>query len=107
MKRFVRRLGHSILVVWAVVSIAFVVNHVLPGDPARMVAGPQARPADVARIRSLLGLERPPLLQYMLFWRRLVHTGPRSRPSRDRMRATSAGRACGPATMRAGSPGST
>lgn len=63
--------------VWAVVSIAFAVNTLLPGDPARLVAGPQARPADVVRIAGQLGLDRPPLVQYALFWRRLVHIGPR------------------------------
>jgi peptide/nickel transport system permease protein len=76
MRRFAQRLGWSLAVVWAVVSIAFAVNTLLPGDPARMVAGPQARPADVARIASQLGLGRPPLVQYGLFWRRLVHIGP-------------------------------
>jgi peptide/nickel transport system permease protein len=60
-----------------VVSIAFAVNSLLPGDPARMVAGPQARPADVARIAQQLGLGRPPLVAYALFWKRLVHVGPR------------------------------
>jgi peptide/nickel transport system permease protein len=76
MSRFGRRLGWSVVVVWAVVSIAFVVDHVLPDDPARMVAGPQARLADVARIREQLGLGRPPLVQYTLFWKRLLHLGP-------------------------------
>jgi peptide/nickel transport system permease protein len=75
--RLLRRLGWSLLVVWAVVSLTFVVSNVLPGDPARMVAGAQARPADVARIRTQLGLDRPPLAQYALFWKRLVHVGPR------------------------------
>jgi peptide/nickel transport system permease protein len=42
-----------------------------------MVTGPQARPADVARVRAQLGLDRPPLVQYALFWSRLVHGGPR------------------------------
>jgi peptide/nickel transport system permease protein len=64
--------------VWAVVSIAFAVNILLPGDAALMVAGPQARPADVARIRQQLGLDRPPAVQYVRFWRRLVHFGPRA-----------------------------
>jgi peptide/nickel transport system permease protein len=64
-------------VVWAVVSIAFAVNVLIPGDAARLVAGPQARPADVARIREQLGLDRPPLVQYARFWGRLVHLGPR------------------------------
>ena len=71
-----RRVGWSIFVVWAVVSIAFAVNNLVPGDPARMVTGPQARPAEVARVRAQLGLDRPPLVQYALFWRRLVHLGP-------------------------------
>ena len=50
MRRLAQRVGWSVFVVWAVVSIAFAVNNLVPGDPALMVAGPQARPADVARI---------------------------------------------------------
>jgi peptide/nickel transport system permease protein len=76
MKRLLRRLGWSLFVVWAVVTLAFVVSNVLPGDPARMVTGVQARPADVARIRDQLGLNRPLAAQYALFWKRLVHVGP-------------------------------
>jgi peptide/nickel transport system permease protein len=77
MSRLLRRLAHGALVVWAVVSIAFAINTLVPGDPARMVAGAQARPADVARIREQLGLGAPPLVQYARFWKRLVHVGPR------------------------------
>jgi peptide/nickel transport system permease protein len=77
MRGLARRIGWSLAVVWAVVSIAFAVNNLLPGDPARMVAGAQARPADVARLREQLGLGRPPVVQYALFWKRLVHVGPR------------------------------
>jgi len=77
MRRVLRRLGWSVVVVWAVVSLAFAVNNLLPGDPARMVAGAQARPADVARIRAQLGIGEPALVQYVRFWRRLVHVGPR------------------------------
>ena len=77
MRLLLRRLGWSVFVVWAVVSIAFVVNNLLPGDPARMVAGAQARPADVERIRQQLGLGDPAIVQYARFWRRLVHVGTR------------------------------
>ena len=76
MRHQLRRLGWSVFVVWGVVSIAFVVNTFVPGDPARMVAGAQARPADVERIRQQLGLGDPALVQYAHFWRRLVHLGP-------------------------------
>lgn len=78
MSRLLGRLAWSAFVVWAVVSIAFAVNTLVPGDPARMVAGAQARPADVARIREQLGLNAPPLVQYARFWKRLVHAGPRA-----------------------------
>lgn len=62
--------------VWATVTIAFLVNNALPSDPARMVAGQQAPAEAVARVRSELGLDRPLLVQYGLFLRRLVHLGP-------------------------------
>jgi peptide/nickel transport system permease protein len=90
-KRLLGRLGWSVFVVWAVVSLAFAVNNVLPGDPARMVTGAQARPADVARIRAQLGLDAPLLTQYVRFWRRLVHVGPRTvDPKADPPHATCA-----------------
>jgi peptide/nickel transport system permease protein len=74
--RLGRRLAWALFVVWATVSLAFLVNHALPSDPARMVAGPQARPQDVARIRKELGLDRSLAVQYARFFGRLVHLGP-------------------------------
>ena len=76
MRRLAARLGWCLMVAWAAVSITFVINELLPGDPARMVAGLQARAVDVARIRDQLGLGRPPLVRYALFWRRLLHVAP-------------------------------
>jgi peptide/nickel transport system permease protein len=75
---WVRRAGWGVFVVWAAVSLAFAVDTLVAGDPARLVAGAQARPADVQRIRVQLGLDRPPLVQYAGFWKRLVHVGPRA-----------------------------
>ncbi|MFO0678550.1 MAG: ABC transporter permease [Polyangiaceae bacterium] len=68
-----RRFAFAFAVVFAVTTLTFVVNNVLPTDPARMVAGAQARPADVARIRTQLGLDRPLPERYVAFLRRLVH----------------------------------
>lgn len=76
MKRLLQRLVWATFVIWATVTIAFLVNHALPSDPARMVAGQQAPPAAVARIRKELALDRPLAVQYGLFLRRLVHVGP-------------------------------
>ena len=84
------KLGWAAFVIWAVLSLTFVVNNVLPSDPARMVAGPQARPADVARIREQLGLGRPLVVQYGAFLVRLVHFGPAHPPPDDKSHATCA-----------------
>lgn len=72
-----RRLSWAALVIVLVTTATFVLVRTLPSDPARMVAGPQARPADVARIRAQLGLDRPIAVQYAIFVRRIVHLGPR------------------------------
>lgn len=76
MARVARRLVWAIFVVWATVTLAFLVSHALPSDPARMVAGPQARPQDIARIRKELGLDQPLYVQYARFMGRLVHAAP-------------------------------
>jgi len=89
-RRLVTKLVWAAFVIWAVVSLTFLIDNVLPSDPARMVAGPQARPADVARIREQLGLGRPLLVQYGAFVTRLVHVGPWHSPSGDAAHATCA-----------------
>ena len=71
-----RRLAWAVLIVIGVGTVAFFLSHMLPGDPTRMLLGPQARPADVAQARRIYGLDRPLYVQYALFWQRLVHLGP-------------------------------
>jgi peptide/nickel transport system permease protein len=66
----------AIFVIWATVSLAFIVNHALPSDPARMIAGQQAPIVAVAKIRKELALDRPLFVQYGLFFGRLIHFGP-------------------------------
>ncbi len=83
MTRFLRRILSTLLVLFAVVSATFFVSQVLPSDPARLVAGPQARPKDVERIRLQLGLDRPVLVQYTSYLRRLVHVSTESGASLD------------------------
>jgi ABC-type dipeptide/oligopeptide/nickel transport system permease component len=50
------------------ISIAvFMVLHFIPGDPARMAAGPDATEADVQQIRENYGLDRPLPTQYFIY----------------------------------------
>jgi ABC-type dipeptide/oligopeptide/nickel transport system permease component len=60
----IRRLAYSIFVLWGAVTIVFVVLRVVPGDPALVILGPDASPADVARLRHGMGLDQPLLVQY-------------------------------------------
>ena len=68
-----RRFALAVVVIVGVVTVAFVVARALPGDPVRMLLGPQARPADVARARAIYALDEPIATQYRRFWSRLAH----------------------------------
>jgi len=51
----------------AVSAMIFVCVRLLPGDPARMIAGPEASAEAVARIHHQLGLDQPVGRQYVAF----------------------------------------
>ncbi|HEX2675339.1 MAG TPA: ABC transporter permease, partial [Polyangiales bacterium] len=55
------------LTVFGVVSLLFVLVHLLPGDPVSAILGDQASPEDRAALRSALRLDRPLLEQYLAF----------------------------------------
>jgi peptide/nickel transport system permease protein len=54
-----RRLLATIPVMGVVALFVFALLHLSPGDPAAVIAGDYARPADVQRIRQQLGLDQP------------------------------------------------
>jgi peptide/nickel transport system permease protein len=66
-----RRLGQAILVMLAVVLIAFALFRFV-GDPVIFMLGQDATPEDRARITSQLGLDRPFYVQYAAFVGRAV-----------------------------------
>jgi ABC-type dipeptide/oligopeptide/nickel transport system permease component len=68
-----RRLGQMIIVILGVVTLAFLLSYVVPGDPARMVAGPNASPQAVASIAHQLGLDKSLWSQYASYLGRLAH----------------------------------
>ena len=60
----VRRILATIPVMVVVAMFVFSLLFIAPGDPAAVIAGDQATPADVERIRQNLGLDRPFLVQF-------------------------------------------
>jgi peptide/nickel transport system permease protein len=69
----VRRIIAAIPTLFGVTVIVFFMVRVLPGDPARLLAGLEATQADVERIRVQLGLTKPIAVQYEVFLASLVH----------------------------------
>ena len=47
-----------------VALFVFLLLHLSPGDPATVIAGDYASPADIARIRAQLGLDQPLYIQF-------------------------------------------
>lgn len=62
-----RRLLLLILVVFGVSIVTFAISHMIPGDPARMMAGERASNEVVAQMRASLGLDLPLHEQYLTY----------------------------------------
>jgi len=68
-----RRVLLTIPLMAIVALFVFSLLHIAPGDPAAVIAGGQASPADVERIRQSLGLDRPFLVQFGTWFWRILH----------------------------------
>ena len=62
-----------LLVVAGVCVITFIISHLIPGDPARMLAGDRASEAIVQHIRQQLGLDQPLWVQFGRYVMALLH----------------------------------
>ncbi|MFB7355206.1 ABC transporter permease [Streptomyces gardneri] len=60
-----RRLPSALLVLLVASFVAFALLRLVPGDPAAVLAGPDASPETEAAIRARLGLDAPLLSQYV------------------------------------------
>lgn len=68
-----RRIGWILVVVWAAVSLTFILGRVVPADPARLAAGLNAGPDQVAEVRRALGLDLPIWQQYFKYLGGILH----------------------------------
>jgi ABC-type dipeptide/oligopeptide/nickel transport system permease component len=67
-----QRFVASVVTLLGVSLIVFLMLRLLPGDPARIIAGLLASEEDIARIRTDLGLDQPLHVQYAIFVARLA-----------------------------------
>ena len=69
----VRRILSTVPVMAVVALFVFALLHLSPGDPAAIIAGDTATPADIARIHQALGLDQPLYVQFASWVWRLLH----------------------------------
>ena len=70
---FIRRVLATIPVILMVALFVFSLLYIAPGDPAAIIAGDQASPEDVERIRASLGLDRPFLVRFAEWLWNVLH----------------------------------
>lgn len=70
---FLRRLLLAVPVMLVVAVLVFALLYLAPGDPVLVIAGDTATPADLARIRAALALDRPPAIRFAGWLWRLLH----------------------------------
>ncbi|MGH2929970.1 MAG: ABC transporter permease, partial [Solirubrobacteraceae bacterium] len=67
------RLGLGLLTIFSVVLLTFLLMFVVPGDPAKAIAGPRATPQVLALVRANLHLNQPVLTQFANYFVGMLH----------------------------------
>ncbi|CAB4819994.1 unannotated protein [freshwater metagenome] len=62
-----------LLVVWASLTLTFILSRVIPADPARLAAGLEAGPEQVLEVKRALGLDKPLIIQYLTYLKNISH----------------------------------
>jgi len=70
-----RRVRYSLLVLWGVVSLVFLLFNVLPGDPARLTLGQRSDLSSLENARHELNLDKPLFTRYWLYINDLLPIG--------------------------------
>jgi ABC-type dipeptide/oligopeptide/nickel transport system permease component len=73
LRYLLQRVLYTVPVVWLVVSVVFLLIHLVPGDPILQMLGEGAPAADVQATRHAYGLDAPLREQYLHYWQGVVH----------------------------------
>jgi peptide/nickel transport system permease protein len=65
--------GTTLPVLWLVVTVVFLLIHLVPGDPIVQMLGDGATASDVSALRHSYGLDAPMGQQYMRYWTGIAH----------------------------------
>lgn len=68
-----QRLAGAVLVVFGVITIVFLLIHLIPGDPVEVMLGEAASATDRAALRAAMGLDQPVMVQFAHYLHGLLH----------------------------------
>lgn len=71
-KYILKRFVQVIPTLFFVILTVFLIMKLIPGDPAMVLLGPQARAEDIVRFRQQLGLDKPILVQFVIYLKRVL-----------------------------------
>ena len=72
MRYVLERLAFSLLALFILIFITFLLGHVVPGDPAIAAAGPNAGAEKIDRVRAEMGLDQPFHVQFLTYGTRVL-----------------------------------
>src|SRR5205807_10475713 len=67
------RVLYTLPVIWLVVSLVFLLIHLVPGDPIQQMLGEGAPATDIQAARHAYGLDLPLRTQYFNYWKSVLH----------------------------------
>jgi peptide/nickel transport system permease protein len=57
---------------FVVATVVFFLVHLIPGDPASVLLGPNATPSDIMKLRTQMGLDKPIYYQFVIWLSRII-----------------------------------
>jgi len=71
-RHFLQRLLYTVPAFWLILTMVFLMIHIVPGDPVLQMLGQDARVEDLAQLRHTLGLDQPLGVQYVRYFQGLA-----------------------------------
>ncbi len=67
LKSILKKILYTILILWGVISLIFLLFNIIPGDSARMMLGQRSDINSIKAIKKDLGLDKPKIIQYIKY----------------------------------------
>jgi ABC-type dipeptide/oligopeptide/nickel transport system permease component len=72
-RHFIQRFLLTLPALWLVLTLVFLMIHIVPGDPVEQMLGEGAAPGQIAQLRHSLELDLPLYVQYGRYFKHLAH----------------------------------